>query len=101
MQIGPTEHAILHEVARRHGATTEDLVHAIEHESVQALALVLGLTPNEGAERMARIGRAVAINDDWGAGCKLLTDDVRAELHAALRALGDSDHSASFGVSQG
>jgi hypothetical protein len=101
MQIGPTERAILDVVAGKCGATTEDLADVIEQESAEGLARALGLASDEAASRMARIRRAVTIDDDWGAGCKLLTDDVRAELHAALRALGDTDYSASLGVSQG
>lgn len=101
MQVGPAERAILHAVARERGTTTDDLVDAIEQESAEGLARALGLALDKAASQMARIRRAATIEDDWGAGCKLLTDDVRAELHAALRALGDTDYSASFGVSQG
>ena len=102
MQLQLAEQEILVDVARRSNVDAQALIAAVEDESVLDLATALGIGEVEAARRLDPVRRAVAVGDDWGAGCKLLTDDIRAELQAALRGLGEHDpHSASPGVSQG
>jgi hypothetical protein len=102
MQLGAEEYAILEEGARRRGIAVEALALALEDESTDKLALALGISVDEAAARLGPVRRSVAVNDDWGAGCRLMTDEVCAELHTALRRLVQpTDHSASSGVSQG
>ena len=101
MELGSAEQNILADIARRLDLVLGDLVEAIEGESAADLAAAMCISLSDAEARLARVRRAVAIGDDWGAGCKLLTDDVRQELQSALRALADADHSASPGVSQG
>jgi hypothetical protein len=87
MQITPPVAAALDQVAWRYQVDPQALRQAIENESAAALAELLQLSPAAAAERMARIQRTVTIESDWGAGCKLLTDDVQAELLDAIAAL--------------
>ena len=101
MQLGDEERRIVADVARAYGVAEPALAAAIEHESAPELAGLLGMTEQEAELRLAPIRRAVAVGDDWSAGCKLLTDEVRAELMSGLRALLPRHHSASFGVSHG
>ena len=102
MQLQAEDRAFLADGARRLRVDAATLIAAIEHESVPGLAGVLGIDEQEAARRMEPILRAVAIGDDWGAGCRLLTEDIRAEIHAALRRLiPDDAYSASSGGSQG
>lgn len=77
----------LEQVAWRYQVDPVALQTAVAAESAAALAEVLRLPPPDAAERMARIQRTVTVQSDWGAGCKLLTDDVQAELLEAIAAL--------------
>ena len=81
----PEIEAVLAQVARRYHADVQQLRQALEDESAAELAAVLQIDRAAAEERMAKIQRAVVVQSDWGAGCKLLSDDVRAELVAALR----------------
>ena len=101
MRLEAEERAILEDVARRLDVVPARLLQAVEDESTTALADVLQITEGEAAARIEPVLRAVSIGDDWGAGCKLLTAEVRAELQAALRKLSAGTHSASLGVSHG
>jgi hypothetical protein len=102
MQLGPEEYRILEDGARQLGISAETLALALEHESAVELAQALGISIDEATERLGRVRRSVTVSDDWGAGCLLMTDQVRAELHTALHRLVQTpDHSASSGVSQG
>ena len=101
MRLEAEERAILEDVARRLDVVPARLLQAVEDESTTALADVLQITEGEAAARIEPVLRAVSIGDDWGAGCKLLTAEVRAELQAALRKLSARPHSASLGVSHG
>ncbi len=101
MRLEAEERAILEDIAQAAGIVPERLLQAVEHESVEELAEVLGLDERESAARLEPVLRAVTVGDDWGAGCKLLTSEVRAELQAALSKLGPGAHSASLGVSHG
>ena len=102
MQLQPEERAIVTDVARQLGVENQALGDALEHESVPELARLLGISEAEAANRLEPVRRTVAIGDDWGAGCKLLTEEMRAELRAALyKLLPEQNHSASSGVSQG
>lgn len=87
MQITAEIAEALDQVAWRYRVDSATLQAAVAAESAAALAEVLRLAPSEAAERMARIQRTVTVQSDWGAGCKLLTDDVQAELLEAIAAL--------------
>lgn len=87
MQITPQIALALDQVAWRYQVDPAALHAAVAAESEAALADVLQLTSAAAAERMARIRRTVTVQFDWGAGCKLLTDDVQAELLEAIAAL--------------
>ncbi len=76
----------LAQAAARYGADPDALRLALEHESADELARVLPLDQTTAEERMARVRRALTVQTDVGAGCKLLTDDVQAELIAAIKA---------------
>ena len=101
MQLGWEEHMIVAELARTQGVDAQALVDALESEEASRLARVLSIGEDEAARRLEPLRRAATVGEDWGAGCKILTDDVRAEIRAALHALLPPDHSASLGVSQG
>ncbi len=101
MRLEAEERAIVEDVAHHLGVVPARLLDAVEHESAAELAQALHVTEGEAAARLEPVLRAVSIDGDWGAGCKLLTAEVRAELHAALRRLGLAPHSASLAVSQG
>ena len=102
MRLEGEERAILAGIARQLGVATQALVDAVEHESTTELAAVMGITRDEAAARLEPVRRTVTVGDDWGAGCKLLTDEMRAELRVALRKLLPTpNHSVSSGVSQG
>ncbi len=100
MQLGDEERAILAEVARGRGVSGEALARAVEGESAAELARASGIDRDTAGAWMDRVGRIVAVEGDWGAGCMLLTDELRAELHDELRRLPPA-HSASSGDSQG
>jgi len=84
MMLNPQIEAALEQVAWRYNADLELLRSALSHESAVELAQALGLSAAAAEERMARARRALTVQSDWGAGCKLLTDDVQAELLAAI-----------------
>jgi hypothetical protein len=84
MQLQPEERAIIADVARQLGVEDQALGDALEHESVPELARLLGISEAEATSRLEPVRRTVAFGDDWGAGCMLLTDEMRADLHAAL-----------------
>jgi hypothetical protein len=79
--------AALERAARRYGAGVAALRAALEHESADELMQVLGISLVEARARIGRVERVLAFSGDWGAGCKLLTDDVRDELLAVLDSL--------------
>lgn len=87
MQITAEIADALDQVAWRYGVDPAVLHAAVAGESVAALAEALRLPTVEATERMARIQRTVTVQSDWGAGCKLLTDDVQADLLEAIAAL--------------
>ena len=102
MQLLSEERMIVAEIARRFGVAPQALADAVEHESTVELAAVLDIDEADAAARLEPIRRTAEIGDDWGAGCKLLTDELRADLRAALWRLAPADdHSVSLGVSQG
>lgn len=82
----PATEAVLNEAARRNGTDARALRAALEHTSPADLALVLGVPIGDAHERLERVQRVLAFGGDWGAGCRLLSDEVRAELLAALQA---------------
>ncbi len=71
-------------MAWRHNADVDELRAAIEGESAVALAAALCIEQGVAEKHMARLKRALTVQFDVGAGCKLLTDDVEAEVLAAL-----------------
>lgn len=101
MQLGTEEQVIVAELARQAGVDAGALGKAIESEEPAEVARVLSLPEDEAARRLEPLRRAATVGEDWGAGCRLLTDDVSAEIRTALHALLPADHSASSGVSQG
>lgn len=84
--FGPDVDAAIKRVSARYGVDPQVLQAAIADESAQHLADVLGLSLAEAQTRMARVQRVLTMQSDWGAGCKLLTDDVTADLIAAIDA---------------
>ncbi len=84
--FGPEVEAAVQRVAERYGADAQRLQAAIVDESAPKLAQVLGLSHQAAEIRMARVQHVLAAQSDWGAGCKLLTDEVTAELVAAIDA---------------
>lgn len=76
----------LAQLAAQYGADLQALQLALEHESADELARVLHLDQAAAAARMARVQRALTVQTDWGAGCKLLTNDVQTELIRAIKA---------------
>jgi hypothetical protein len=76
----------LAQVAWRYGADLDALRSALSHESAVELAEALGIEQDAAEARMARVRRALTVQADWGAGCKLLTDDVQQDLLAAIAA---------------
>ncbi len=84
MQLNPVLREALGQVAKRHGAEVDALHRAIEGESSLGLAQALGIEADVAEEHMARLRRALTVQSDFGAGCKLLADDVEAEVLAAL-----------------
>ncbi len=101
MQLGNEERAVVAEIAREAMVDTTALLEALESEEPSEVARVLSIPEHEAVRRLEPLRRAATVDEDWGAGCKILTDDVRAEIHAALRALRPTDHSDSLGGSQG
>ncbi len=102
MQLQGEERSVVADIAQQAGVPVWVLMDAVEHESVTELAQVLGISQAEAARRFDPVRRTVTVGDDWGAGCKLLTDELRAELRAALGGLlRAADHSASPDVSHG
>ena len=76
--------AALQRAARRNHASAGSLRAAVEHESAGALAQALRIPLPEAGERMNHVRRVLAFGGDWGAGCRLLSDDLRDELLAVL-----------------
>lgn len=76
----PPIRAALRRAARRNNADAEALCVALQHESADELALALDIPIANARERMGRVQRVLAFTGDWGAGCRLLTDDLRDEL---------------------
>lgn len=87
MQINAIIDEALAQLAWRYKADPAQLRHAVEYESAAELAQALGLERDVAEERMGRICRAATVQTDIGAGCKLLTDDVQAEVLTAIAAL--------------
>ncbi len=101
MQLGNEERTVVAGIAREAMVDTTALLEALEAEDPSEVARVLSIPEHEAARRLEPLRRAATVGEDWGAGCKILTDDVRAEIRAALRALLPPDHSDSLGGSQG
>jgi len=95
MKLETGDLAIVYEAARCAGTDAAQLARAIESESVPDVAAVLNITIKEASERLGPLQRAMSIGDDWGAGCKLLTDDVRQAIRDALRNLFADPHGAA------
>lgn len=87
MKLESEDVAILNEGAQSAGVDGAQLARAIEAEAVSDVAAALHITIKEATERLRPLQRAMSIGDDWGAGCKLLTDDVRQAIREALRTL--------------
>ncbi len=92
MKLEAEDLAIVYEEARCAGADGAQLTRAIESESVSDVAAVLHITIEEATERLLPLLRAVSIGDDWGAGCKLLTEDVQQAIREALWGLFAEPH---------
>lgn len=86
MMLSPQIEEALAQVAWRYGADLDALRSALSHESADELAQALGIDAAVAEERMARVSRSVSVQTDWGAGCKLLTEDVQQELLEAIAA---------------
>jgi hypothetical protein len=82
-----TVDAAVQEAAVRYHADPRSLLLAVIHEAPDELANVLGVEHAVAEAHMERISRILTVQSDWGAGCKLLTDQVQAELAAAIKAL--------------
>lgn len=80
MQFGPQLTAVIEQVAWKYRSDPLKLRAALEHESARELASVLALDEATAQRRMAEIQRILTVQTDWGAGCKLLTDDVQDAL---------------------
>jgi hypothetical protein len=87
MQIDPTIELALEQLAWRHTCDPGELRAAFEQENPILLAHVLRIAPEVAEGHMRRVQRAVTVQGDVGAGCKLLTDATRDELLAALAAI--------------
>lgn len=87
MQLNALLNEALAQVAWRYNVPIEPLQAAIEHESAEELAAVLRLEHAAAQQHMARLRRAVTVQSDIGAGCRLLTDDIQAEVLAVLASL--------------
>ena len=87
MQITDEIGAALDRAAQRYGVAPAALHAACAVESADALAVALGLPLAEARVRMERVTRIVQAGGDWGAGCKLLTDEITAELIQAIEHL--------------
>lgn len=87
MHWHPAIDAAIEQVAWRYGADAAAVCRAISDESAPALAAALGIDPARAEERMRAIRRALSVQDDLGAGCRLLTDEVQQELLAAIACL--------------
>jgi len=83
----PHVEAAIERAAARHGVDVVWLSSAIADESAAQLATVLGLPVPDAHARIDQIQRILAVNSDWGAGCKLLTDEIAGQLVAAIDAL--------------
>ena len=86
MLLSPQIEEALAQVAWRYGADLDALRSALSNESAEELAQALGIDVAVAGERMARVSRSVSVQTDWGAGCKLLTEDVQQELLEAIAA---------------
>lgn len=82
----PQVEAAIERAAARYGVGAAPLRAAISDESAAQLATVLGLSQPAAHARIDQIRRILAVNSDWGAGCKLLTDEITSELIAAIDA---------------
>jgi hypothetical protein len=84
--VDPQAQAAIKRAADRYNVDAVLLGRAINDESAAQLAAVLGLSQPEAHARIEQIQRVLAVNNDWGAGCKLLTDEITAQLVAAIDA---------------
>ncbi len=87
MQFNAAVEDAIAQAAWRYGADTDALRAAIVAESAQELAEVLRIDRDAAESRLAPIRRALAVRDDLGAGCRLLTDEVQRELLDAIARL--------------
>ncbi len=86
MQFDTEVEAAIVAVAQRYNADPARLHAAIEHESVDELAAALHIDRDRAQQYINSVQRILTVQMDWGAGCKLLTDDVQDELRAAIGA---------------
>lgn len=87
MQIDPTVDLALEQLAWRRACDLDELRAAIAGEHAIALARVLRIEPDLAEAHLRRLQRAVTVQGDLGAGCKLLTDATRDDVLAALAAI--------------
>jgi hypothetical protein len=83
---GADVEAAVRRAAARYDADPHELHAAIDAESAAHLAQVLGIRLPAAQDHMAQVQRILTVHSDWGAGCKLLTDDVTTDLVAAIDA---------------
>ncbi len=82
----PQVQAAIERAANRYKVDPVRLGAALNNESAVQLATVLGLSQSESQARIEPIQRVLVVNNDWGAGCKLLTDEITDQLIAAIDA---------------
>lgn len=87
MQFNPVVEEAIAQAAWRYGADVDALRAAIIAESATDLSAVLRIDRAAAESRMAAIRRALVVQDDLGAGCRRLTDEVQHELLAAIARL--------------
>ena len=75
------------QLAAARGLDPALIVAALQAADTAGLARLLARPPAAVCSALAALDRATAVATDWGAGCAILTDTVRAERSAALRAL--------------
>ncbi len=73
--------------ALQHGLNGDLLLQAFATEDPAILAALLGRDCSAVAVALRELQRALVIEGDWGAGCALLTAEVRATAEAALTVL--------------
>ncbi|GAC1385197.1 MAG: hypothetical protein NVSMB42_04240 [Herpetosiphon sp.] len=79
-------------VAECRGRDQAAVVHALLNEDAVTLSQLLGSPPQALDEQLSELRRALNADGDWGAGCVVLSDELRRQVKTVIQRLLTDTH---------